>query len=220
MWTERVLNFFGSLVCHQIEERTIFINGIPLPVCSRDTGIYLGIIAGMLFVSIKRRWDADKPPDLKYAIILCLMALPMMLDGAASYLGLWKTDNLLRIITGGLFGLPIILFLTGLNNFKIYEVNSKSVLRSWRELIILNTVTLSFLILVYKGMIFNWYFIAVLIVIGMLFLFYRLSSAVVSLFVCFTSRHRKIAEAFLFCLVLCAIYILDRLFIWPLKKFL
>ncbi len=37
-----------SFVCHQKEERCFWINDVPLPVCSRCTGIYTGFFSGVL----------------------------------------------------------------------------------------------------------------------------------------------------------------------------
>jgi len=39
----------GSLVCHQLPERSFHLGAALLPVCARCTGIYLGAVAGAAF---------------------------------------------------------------------------------------------------------------------------------------------------------------------------
>ena len=38
----------GDIECHQIAERSYYLNGNELPVCSRDIGISIGLLTGML----------------------------------------------------------------------------------------------------------------------------------------------------------------------------
>src|ERR1700761_8410929 len=51
-WTHRIAatlvrGFFSSL-CHQNPDRSFLIRGVPVAVCARCLGIYLGVVAGML----------------------------------------------------------------------------------------------------------------------------------------------------------------------------
>jgi uncharacterized membrane protein len=81
---EQVLYFLGSIVCHQIPDRTIMIGDKLLPVCARDTGIYIGMFVSFIFFILYKRINSNMPPKLKYAIIACLMIIPLMIDGIAS----------------------------------------------------------------------------------------------------------------------------------------
>ena len=38
----------GSVVCHQLPERSFFLDGRQLPVCARCTGLYLSGAAGLV----------------------------------------------------------------------------------------------------------------------------------------------------------------------------
>ncbi len=125
----------GSLICHQLPERSLEAGSIILPVCARDTGIYTGIFTAFMFLLLFRRMKAQKPPGLAAAVAMCVLMLPMMLDGVLSYIGLMETNNAVRIFTGLLFGLPIPFLLVPAANFRLDGRNEAPVLKSLIELI-------------------------------------------------------------------------------------
>lgn len=96
-------NFIGQLVCHQIPERTLWIGGRYLPVCSRDTGAYLGFYIGYLLLPLRKK-EACGPPNLW---ITLFMVTPMIVDAATQALGFRTSTNELRLITGLLFGVAL-----------------------------------------------------------------------------------------------------------------
>lgn len=126
--------FAGTLVCHQISERTLFVNGMQLPVCARDMGIYLGIFVSLMFCVLGKKMSSDRLPELKAGIILALMMIPMMADGLSSYLGLRSTNNVIRLLTGAFFGIPIPVFLIPCVNYKINGNNLRAVIKGFNEL--------------------------------------------------------------------------------------
>lgn len=86
-----------SFVCHQKEERCFWINGTPLPVCSRCTGICVSFFAGLLFL-----------PFLKKSIpfkwfYLPLSASPMGIEIISEKIGIWS-GNWLRFFSSVFFG--------------------------------------------------------------------------------------------------------------------
>ena len=167
-----VYYFIGSLVCHQISERTIYLDNLPLPVCARDTGIYMGFFIAFVFCIAKGRLKSDKPPDFSISIVLVLMMIPMMIDGTSSYIGLRRTDNTVRLITGLFFGMPIPIFLVPAANFKVFETNSNAVIKHWGELLILGIVSLLAAILtIYK--IFSWFLISSILIFSLIFIISR-----------------------------------------------
>jgi uncharacterized membrane protein len=95
-----LFNFIGSLVCHQIPARTLWVGGHYLPVCARDTGVYLGFFLGYLLLT-QRKKEACGPPNLW---MTSLMVMPMIVDAGTQWLGLRSSTNELRLITGLLFG--------------------------------------------------------------------------------------------------------------------
>ncbi|MBN1390421.1 MAG: DUF2085 domain-containing protein [Candidatus Thermoplasmatota archaeon] len=119
---------FGDFNCHQIEQRSIIINGNQMPVCARDTGIFMGILFGSIILA---RAIADDSPattmlsvfpkrfrenkfvgrrrGIVSAVILVLLILPTGLDGGIQMLstigilpfGLtYESTNPTRLLTG------------------------------------------------------------------------------------------------------------------------
>ncbi len=123
------------MICHQIPERSLESGGIILPVCARDTGIYAGIFTAFIYLLIFRRMKAQRPPSVAAAVVMCILMMPMVLDGALSYTGLIETSNGARIFTGLLFGLPIPFLLVPAAHFRIDGKNEVPVLKKLTELV-------------------------------------------------------------------------------------
>lgn len=105
-----VFNFIGSLVCHQLPERTLWVGGHYLPVCARDTGAYIGLLLGYILLPLRRK-DASGPPNLW---IVSAMALPMIIDAGTQWIGLRTSTNEIRLMTGLFFGVslaPLLVYL-------------------------------------------------------------------------------------------------------------
>jgi uncharacterized membrane protein len=106
--------------CHQLPERSLFIFGYQMAVCSRCFAIYASFLAGgLLFYFIRKRL---KPFHIGYYALICL---PMAIDGFAQLFGvplpreigpgislIWTVEstNLVRVITGAIFGFGSALF--------------------------------------------------------------------------------------------------------------
>jgi uncharacterized membrane protein len=91
---------FGVL-CHQIPERSYFIDGHKLAVCSRCTGIYAGFAFTLLLYPLVRslRNTATPPRSL-----LILAALPLAIDFSLTFFGIWDNTHTSRLLTGLLLG--------------------------------------------------------------------------------------------------------------------
>jgi uncharacterized membrane protein len=111
-WLDQVLNFFGYAVCHCLPSRTLTVGGHFLPVCSRCTGIYLGIAATYVFLILRRGFKVNALPSFGISLAVAAMLLPMAVDGVSSYLGLRETTNTVRFLTGLVAGaaLPVFAF--------------------------------------------------------------------------------------------------------------
>lgn len=110
--------FFMDPVCHQLPERSLFIDGWPLPVCGRCTTIYLSAFATLLFYMLKGhlvRW-----PGWIYLGIILFVGLEI---------GLEKLDLIqnwfeLRLLNGSLLGILFArLFMESIFNFHGNEQN-------------------------------------------------------------------------------------------------
>lgn len=115
----RIVYYLGDAECHQISERTFYLNGNQMPVCARDTSIFifitLGLLVGMLtkrnyYISAgllsafpKRIQNAvNRTIGAKWFailfVVLCLV--PVALDGGIQLFSDYESSNLIRFLTG------------------------------------------------------------------------------------------------------------------------
>jgi uncharacterized membrane protein len=98
---------FGSVICHQISERSFHLFAEQLPVCARCTGLYAGaaaIAVPYLFRGARRPWSTVVPGSAYVRWLLVIASLPV----ALSIVWEWATgevpSNIVRAITGVLLG--------------------------------------------------------------------------------------------------------------------
>jgi uncharacterized membrane protein len=171
---EAFFNLLGSLICHQLPERTLRAGVLLLPVCARDMGIYTGIFVSGLFLLLFRRLRAQKPPRISLVITMCLLMLPMMFDGVLSYCGIIETSNAVRLFTGLFFGLPIPFFLVPAAHFSISGKNESQVLDHALELVPVYSSGIILCILLLQGIVPYW-LAGSIFASGLLFLLSRIS---------------------------------------------
>ena len=91
----------GSVICHQIPERSFFWAGRQLPVCGRCTGLYVSAALGLAaWIAIKtaRRWRPIEI-DPRVAIqCLAIAMVPTALSFATGLAGLWDGSNVTRAL--------------------------------------------------------------------------------------------------------------------------
>lgn len=105
----------GYGICHQLPERSFFLNGRQLPLCARCTGTFLGTIVGMLTMLLLGRRRASRLPSISVLAILVFFVGFWAFDGLNSYLtffpsapNLYEPRNWLRLTTGMLNGLALV----------------------------------------------------------------------------------------------------------------
>jgi uncharacterized membrane protein len=90
-----------AVVCHQLSERSYFISGHKLAVCSRCIGLHAGFALTLLMYPLLRPLrSVDWPPP----VWLVLSAVPMTIDFALTFLGVWENTHTSRLLTGLLLG--------------------------------------------------------------------------------------------------------------------
>jgi uncharacterized membrane protein len=90
-----------SAFCHQLPERSYFLAGHKLAVCSRCTGVYAGFALTLLLYPFMRPLrSTDWPPP----VWLVLAAVPMAIDFGLTFLGIWENTHTSRLLTGLLLG--------------------------------------------------------------------------------------------------------------------
>ena len=113
---DQVFEFISLAVCHGVNERSVLIGDIYMPVCARCQGIYISMFISTLFLFLTTGFKCRKIPTVKSTVLLCCLLLPFMIDGGLSYLGIIETNNLRRILSGCTAGCALPYFLMiGLN---------------------------------------------------------------------------------------------------------
>ncbi|HEX6291329.1 MAG TPA: DUF2085 domain-containing protein [Herpetosiphonaceae bacterium] len=166
-------------VCAQAHYLTI--GSYTLPLCARNTGIYAGFLATLLYLLALGRSRAARIPPLSITIFLGLAIIAMGIDGFNSMLldiggyNVYPPRNSLRVITGLGMGIAIGAFFVLMFNMSLrYDARQdQRVLRNWPELLgVLVAATLLY------GLLFSapqWLFyplaiFSVLGIVGVLFM--------------------------------------------------
>ncbi len=95
----------GDLLCHQDGSRSFVLNGSQMPICIRDTGILLGLLAGFL-VSIP---IGARIGDNRYAVIGVILGCFTVVE--------WVSERFvgdmpeMRFVTGMVTGIGVAVFL-------------------------------------------------------------------------------------------------------------
>lgn len=173
--------FIGSLVCHQIQERTIYIGEKPLPFCARDTGIYLGIFIALIYCICRGKLKSDKIPSTRTGILLIMLTVPMMIDAVSSYALIRQTDNTVRLLTGIFFGMPIALFLIPAANYKVDGSNRLKVIDGCVDLLLLTFINVSVAFIILKFDLPAWWTVSTACLSGLVFIISRLGYTVIKL---------------------------------------
>lgn len=94
-----------STVCHQIDYKSLGINGINFLVCARCSGIYLGsLLSSVLFLFLTEKISSK----IDY---LFISAAPMLIDVIFYSTGIYPYSKIIAFITGLIFGFAVIGFI-------------------------------------------------------------------------------------------------------------
>ena len=93
----------GSVVCHQIPERSFHLAGFQLPVCARCLGIYAGAAAASIhglsmLVTDSTRWRILSRRAARNVFLVS--ALPTLVTVGLEWGGVWHGTNVVRGIAG------------------------------------------------------------------------------------------------------------------------
>ena len=97
---EGIYRGFG-IFCHQRSDRSYFVDGHKLAVCSRCTGLYAGFAFTLLIYPLMRSLRSASFPPRR---ILFLATLPLLLDFSLTFFGIWENTHTSRLLTGALLG--------------------------------------------------------------------------------------------------------------------
>ena len=117
------LQAFYEKICHQIEDRSLHLNGVPFAVCGRCSSIYSGFLLGAAFLLLPG--CASASGDFRALAILALF--PMLLDVAGGLTGYAPPSMLSRLFTGGWFGFLSSFFLVPIAIGALEELTSRNI---------------------------------------------------------------------------------------------
>ncbi|MCQ2977460.1 MAG: DUF2085 domain-containing protein [archaeon] len=109
---------YSKYICHRKPERSFFYKNHQFPVCARCTGFY---ISGIITILILKLYPIDYQfislnfsyysyfNIINLLLIGIALLIPCIIDGTTQYLNKRESNNILRIITGLLGGVGLIL---------------------------------------------------------------------------------------------------------------
>jgi uncharacterized membrane protein len=151
----------GYAVCHRIESRSFHVNGRPLSLCARCTGMYLGAVLGIAYQWLLGRKSSGMPP-VGLWVVMGLFVIVFGVDGVNSYFHLsimqqllpgiprlYEPNNTLRLFTGTGMGLVIAAALVPVFNQTIWAKTDQRPLLSSRSFVgmVLLAVVIDLLVL-------------------------------------------------------------------------
>ncbi|CAP13680.1 DUF2085 domain-containing protein [Halobacterium salinarum] len=102
-------------LCHSLPDRSLSYHGRYFGLCARCTGMYA---SGVLTVLVIILWEL--PFDSQSSVLFGgLLLIPGGIDGFTQLIGNRESTNRLRILTGILLGIGVVLFLFGSIEFLI-----------------------------------------------------------------------------------------------------
>ena len=96
-----------SFLCHQLPERSFFISGHKLAVCSRCTGIYFGATLTLLVYPLLKSLRISHTPPRKWLIAA---AIPLGIDFLLTFLDIWENTHTTRFVTGFILGSVVVFY--------------------------------------------------------------------------------------------------------------
>ena len=113
LWTPLAAAVYGagSLICHQLSERSFHLQGSQLPVCARCFGLYaggtLGSVAGCTTLGRGAlRWRRQSLTQFNWTLTL-IAAMPTMATFALEWGLGWRVSNMARAVAAVPFGCAV-----------------------------------------------------------------------------------------------------------------
>lgn len=160
----KIIYFIYSFFCHQFANRSFHLFDYQYAWCSRDTGIWIGIFLTAILIklgklnSIKWYWVIPFviPVAFDGGIQTIFTILGLSITGDTSGV-IYQSTNLIRFLTGSIFGIGISLWLSGnlLNESK--KIKTLKVTSKTKRSNILKTLLLMLsMFLIYISFILLW----------------------------------------------------------------
>lgn len=100
-----------AMLCHQLPERSYWINGQPMAVCSRCFGIYAGFALSWFLLPLWSVGDVGAKLPIKKIVLATVLI--NFFDIIGNALGFWGNTLVSRLILGWLVGWTVVLLFSG-----------------------------------------------------------------------------------------------------------
>jgi uncharacterized membrane protein len=163
----KFLEFVGYGACHQRFNLSFNYMQAYMPVCSRCTGIYIGIILSAALILLFERKIRTQLPGRKIITATVILFVVMAVESGLSSLKIISSYNTARFLTGYAIGWFLPLLLIPLLNSVVFapgiRLREQYLKKSWHFVIwIFSGLALGFIFLVtYKQIILFWSIAAV-----------------------------------------------------------
>jgi uncharacterized membrane protein len=146
----------GYAICHRMPERSFVLGDRYFPLCARCTGTFLGALLGLAAMLLLGRRRASHLPPVPVLGVLVFFTGFWAFDGLNSYLtlfpgapSLYQPQNWLRLTTGLLNGLALMIFVFPIFNFTLWRNPSpeRAIKNIWELVAILPAVVLIILVI-------------------------------------------------------------------------
>lgn len=193
---DQLSHWLGLGLCHQLPERSFFGGGVQLPVCSRDTGIYLGfLVAFAVLWMLHRHLRPTRFPAVHVWAVMAVYVLAMGWDGVSSYAGLRVTNNALRLLTGLGVGVSAATVVYPMLQDALWRQAGRTRLLdpAWRFAAWLTLVPLSFALIWWGGPLLGVGY-PLLVMLAVVFTIASINLAIVGMFPLFDRKAERFAD--------------------------
>ena len=170
------------------QQHNIFLDGMQLPICARNIGIYSGFLITLVYLWVSGRRCAGGLPAKPLMALLGVFVLVMAVDGFNSLLGtigqpqLYPSRNDLRTVTGAGMGMTIAAaFLFVFNRSLRQNVDKQQSVIGWRDWGIVLALNGLMTLAVYSGLGFLYWPLAFLSFFGLVGELFVINVLIVSL---------------------------------------
>lgn len=96
-----------TILCHQLPDRSYYIDNHQMAVCSRCTGVYAGFVLTLMLYPLLRPLNGSGPPRASW---LLLAAAPLVIDFSVNLFGFWQNTHTSRLLTGAVLGGAVVFY--------------------------------------------------------------------------------------------------------------
>ena len=107
--TQLAQGIYGAFatLCHQLPDRSYFIDEHKFAVCTRCTGLYAGFAITLLLYPLISSLKRTETPPRSW---LLLAAIPLLIDFSVTFFGFWENTHTSRMLTGALLGATAVFY--------------------------------------------------------------------------------------------------------------